>query len=85
MTSSTVAWVPSTRLAQRWLNSCRLVVMRVPPDQSATARTTWATARSGSRLLSSRVVRVSLVPKTKLSTLASAWPSAWAKCSSMRE
>ena len=60
------------RRAQRWLNSCRLAVMRVPPDQSCTAFTTCATATSGSRLFSSRVVRVSRVPNTKLSTRASA-------------
>ncbi len=59
--------------------------MRVPPDQSCTARTTSPTARSGSRLFRSRVVRVSRVPKTKLSTGASACASACAKCSSMRE
>ena len=83
--SSTVARLFSVRRDHVRLNSCRQALMRVPPDQSATSRTTRATARSGSRWRRARVVRVSRVPKTKLSTAVSAWPSACVKCSSMRE
>ena len=83
--SSTVARLFSTRRAQLRLNWRRHSLMRVPPDQSSTSRTTRPTAMSGSRWRSARVVRVSRVPKTKLSTRASAWPSACVKCSSMRE
>ena len=44
--------------------------MRVPPDQSSTRSAARASARSGSRPASSRVIRVSRVPKAKASTRA---------------
>jgi hypothetical protein len=77
--------LPSTRRAQRRLNSCKAAVSRVPPDQSSTWRVISPTARSESRLASRRVMRVSRVPKTKLSTRAGPCDKAWARCSSMRE
>ena len=42
--------------------------MRVPPDQSATVRETRASAASGRRSRSWRVMRVSRVPKVNVST-----------------
>ena len=63
--------------------------MRVPPDQSCTPAVTLATATSGSRWRSQGVMRVSRVPKTKVSTRGMVRPgrapNRCAKCSSMRE
>ena len=63
--------------------------MRVPPDQSSTARTTDAIASSGSRDASARVIGVRRVPKTKVETFCeprrASVDSACAKCSSIRE
>ena len=65
---------------QRSLNSARLAPSRVPPDQSATDSAADARAASGSRRVSSRVMRVNRVPMVNTSTRparrdpTAAWP-----------
>src|SRR5438105_2018615 len=58
VTSRTIAPRPRTRRDQRRLNSCSASPMRVPPDQSETARETCASAASGRRSRSWGVIRV---------------------------
>ena len=60
----TTPLVRSVRRAHCWLNVRKLSPMRVPPAQSLTVSATRASARSRSRSRSSRVTRVSRVPKT---------------------
>ena len=52
---------------------------RVPPDQSSTESPADLRASSGSRLDSSRVTRVSRVPRVNTSTLVRPTTAAWAK------
>src|SRR6266550_3361578 len=68
VTSRTIAPRPRTRRDQRRLNSCSASPMRVPPDQSDTVRETCASAASGRRSRSCRVMRVRRVPNVNVST-----------------
>jgi hypothetical protein len=63
--SSTTAPWPSTRRDHSRLNSSMDSPIRVPPDQSGTARLTISKAASGSRWRSWRVTLVSRVPNRK--------------------
>ena len=71
------------RLQCRW-NSLIAAPIRVPPDQSGTARDTAASAWSGRPERSCLVMRVSLVENTNASTRRWRPVSACAKCRSMR-
>ena len=59
--------------------------MRVPPDQSRTARETAANAASGAGDRSSIVTLVKRVANRKASTRRALLLIEWAKCSNVRE
>ena len=65
------------RTPHRSLNARSPAPMRVPPDQSATAPAARASAASGSRDDSSRVMRVSRVPSANASTRPRPTTAAW--------
>ena len=81
---STTAPCPSTRRAQRLLNSAKDVAMRVPPAQSATLAPQAASASSGSRWRIERVTLVSRVPNRKVVTRFSRSVTACRKCRKSR-
>ena len=82
--SSTIAPCPNTRRDHWRLNLCRLVPIRVPPDQSATCSVHFSKASSGSRLLSERVTLVSRVPNKNVCTRLRLSVIVWRKCKNSR-